>query len=353
MRASLRICLAVWLLALAAAVAAQELPAGSESLYQGEVPVTKQGAGERAAAIQRALAQVVIKLTGDPEAARNPLVARQLRSAASLEQGHRYRQDMETAPNGAPIYRQTLIVDFNRNAIDALIAASGLPVWPAPRTPTKLWLAIDDGRGARVVGAQQINVTRSLTRRAAERGLVLEPSPAGAVEQIGADAIWGFDAGALAGLVSRYGADNALVGKLYRTALGWNADWLLLADGVELDRWSTSDVDARRALAAGADGAAGALAKRFAKVMPSGPPAIVTVEVQGVDGAGDYLRLMGYLQTLAVVRSIVPVEASPERLRLSLDLATGLEGFQALIDGGQTLAALEGSVGDPVFLLQR
>lgn len=353
MHASLRICLTVWLLTCAGIVPAQELPAGSDSLYRGEVAVTNQGAGERTAAMPRALAQVLIKLTGDPESARHPLVAKQLHSADSVQLGHRYRQDEDTTPSGTPVYRQTLIVDFDRGAVDSVIAAAGLSVWPSPRAPTQLWLAIDDGRGARVVGAQQVNVTRSLTARAAERGLILKPSPAGAVEQVGADAIWGLDGGALAGLVSRYGAENALIGKLYRGAVGWTAEWLLLVDGVELDRWSSSDADARRALAAGADGAAEALARRFAKVMPSGPPAIVTVEVQGVHGTGDYLRLMGYLQTLAVVRGIVPVEATPERLRLHLDLATGLEGFEALIGGGQTLTVLGGAVGEPVLLLQR
>src|SRR5690606_27788016 len=54
------------------------------ALYRGEVELLSQGAGEIRAATARALAQVVIKLSGDPQAAAHPVVRRALAQAESF-----------------------------------------------------------------------------------------------------------------------------------------------------------------------------------------------------------------------------------------------------------------------------
>src|SRR3546814_17059633 len=63
-----------------------------------------------------------------------------------------------------------------------------------------------------------------------------------------------------------------LIGKLYRSKGGWTADWIFVDDGRVLSKWRDSKSDARRAMASGADGAADALTRRYAKLSPAGPP---------------------------------------------------------------------------------
>jgi len=118
--------------------------ADDASLYEGSALVNSQGNGERAAALQRALVQVIVKLTGQRSAAGLPQVRSLVGDASRLVKDSRYTADSETI-NGAPIYRQKLTAQFDRGAVDALIAGSGLPVWPGPRAPVLLWLVIEDG----------------------------------------------------------------------------------------------------------------------------------------------------------------------------------------------------------------
>ena len=46
---------------------------------------------------------------------------------------------------------------------------------------------------------------------------------------------------------------------------------------------------------------------------------------------------MSYLQTLAVVRKVTVIEASPGTLRLQLDLTLGLRGFMPMVATGNVL----------------
>jgi hypothetical protein len=101
-------------------------------------------------------------------------------------------------------------------------------------------------------------------------------------------------------------------------------------------------------MAAGADGAADALVRRYAKASAAGPAGIYRVTFTGIDSSEDYMRLSGYLQGLPVVRRVIPVRATPEGLQVDLDLATGLSGFRRLLNNDM----LQDEEGDPpVFRL--
>src|SRR5688572_7309118 len=156
--------------------------AQDDALYEGESMVDSQSEEQRAAALPRALGQVLVKVTGDPAAASDPAFARALGNAARMVQQYRYREDVVNV-GGAPQLRSFLIARFNPAAVDSLIAGAGRTVWPAPRPKPIVWLAIDDGRGPRLVGEAQQSAVSALTRRAGERGLALAYPLADAQDQ--------------------------------------------------------------------------------------------------------------------------------------------------------------------------
>lgn len=331
--------------------AAQTARADDLSLYEGSVPVNSQSPAERARALPGALAQVIGKVSGQRNAAASPVVRGLLGQAAQIVQDTRYSSDADTI-GGAPVYREKLIARFDRAAVDTLVEGAGLPVWPSPRPVPVLWLVIDDGHGPRMVTSSHLAVVRSLTDRGNDRGLAFQlPTGTAAESAAGLQAAWLGQSQAVIAPSAAYGSSMQLIGKLARTATGWAANWLLLDDGVELNRWSEVNPDARAALANAADVSADTLAKKYSRVVAGGPAGVFKIEIAGLHSGDDYVRMMGYLQSMGVVRHIVLLDASGDRLRMQLDLANGIEGFRSLVAAGRVLESASDS-GVPVFRLK-
>ena len=314
--------------------------------YTAEVPVTSQESRERDAALGRALAQVLVRVSGDLAAPNDPVAQRALRVAETLVVAAEYR-DVEEIAGGVPVQRQLLAASFDPEAVDALVVAAGLPLWAGERPRPMLWLAVDDGGGAgpRLVSAQQINVVKPLAQRGLERGVRLLLPAGTAVEQPAAGSIWALDAAAVHVLSSRYGARVQLLGKVGRAgAEGWTSEWLLAEGGTEIARWSVTDPSPQRAIAAGADRAADALAARQARRVPAGRAEVLDAELVGIDSASMWLELAGYLQSLPVLRGLDVVEARPDALRVRLDLAVDRARFEALLAGSGRLVPVAGGV---------
>lgn len=320
--------------ALCASFAAQ---AQELDLYEGEVPVASQSEADRLAALPAALAQVLAKVGGSGAS------GAATQDAASLLQQYRYRQDMANV-DGVARMRLHLIARFDRNAVQRLLDASGGVALPAQRPQPILWLAIDDGSGARIVSQDAAPAVAPLTSRAVQRGLrVRLPSydeqDRGIVipRDIPSGETYSVDTA-----TQRYGGP-ALIGWLRRGEGGWVADWRLRDGQTDVSRWRSQDAQAAVVLAAGADGAADALAQRYSQMVMSGPAGRYRVVVQGLSGAADYARVMDVLKRQPIVRSIAPVSLAGERLELDVALSAGVEGLARLLRG----SGLESvSVGD-------
>ncbi len=339
--------------AMAQSVRTEGDRAGAQGLYDAEVPVNSQGESERRNAMSRALVAVLSKLSGDRNVANRPGVGAEVRNAARYVDSYDYRQDRGTSPTGAPTFRSTLVVRFKREEVDSLISVLGVPVWPQPRPKPVVWLAIDDGSGPRFVGLQQTNAARPLLDRAVERGFQLGLPSGSAAEQALAGAIWRQDTAAVARASAAYRPPMQLIGKLYRSSAsgaGWTADWVFVDGGRVLSRWSSSDADARRAMASGADGAAEALMKRYARAPATGPAGTYRVMFTGINSTDDFLRLSAALQGMTVVRRITPVRAVGSTLEVDLELLSGVSGFRRMLGADSPIGGGEGD--PPVFFVK-
>lgn len=86
------------------------------------------------------------------------------------------------------------------------------------------------------------------------------------------------------------------------------ADWTFVDNGKVLGSWQSSNVE-RRAMAGGPT-----VRRCFVQVQVRagrGTPGGVSVQVLGIHGTDDYLRLAGYLDSVSIVRRVVPVSANP------------------------------------------
>ncbi|MGA9335745.1 MAG: DUF2066 domain-containing protein [Rudaea sp.] len=102
-------------------------PAGrAADLYSATVPVASQSDTDRADALKTALAQVVVGLTGGDNAVlARPEVSQAIGDAVKYVQQFQYTSDVVTN-GGQPQVHLNLVAQFDRNAVDKLLADLGL-----------------------------------------------------------------------------------------------------------------------------------------------------------------------------------------------------------------------------------
>ena len=94
--------------------------------YSGEAPVANQSEAARAGALKTALAEVVMRLTGDPGILARSEVATAVAAADKLVLQYRYRRDSVTdEASGMPGSRLVLVAEFDSVAVDRLLAGFG------------------------------------------------------------------------------------------------------------------------------------------------------------------------------------------------------------------------------------
>lgn len=340
-RTWLAITLCGWL-ALAAGLAS----ANEAALFEGEVDVRDQGEATRQAALPAALANVLVKLTGDPGIAADAGLAPRLQQAGSMLEQYRYRQE---ARAGSLQGQTVLIARFARAPVEALVASSGRSIWPTPRPTPVVWLAIDDGRGARMLASAQAQAVAALTRQANRRGLSLSYPLFDLEEQqrIVMSAFWAGDSAAARRSSPRYQSRVSLIGKLYRSASGWTAEWRVYDGEQLLAEAAPAGIDASSVLAAGADLVADTLGQRAAQYAADGTGGRFTVKVEGVGSAEDYVRLLQGIRRMSIVRSVQPRSAGQGLLQLELDLSVGLSGFARMASSSGLLEQGPEKSGSP------
>jgi len=306
---------AIFLLAVASFLsAAVAAPAGDP--YTAEVPVTGVGEGERDVAIARALGEVAVQVSGDPNAATK---VRSVRDPGALVSQYRYAM----APDGSRLLR----VAFDPGAVDALLRDKGLGgVSPAPAAsraagplPSLLLWVGKESDGSRVLVSSETDpgVGAAAERAAAASGLPLS-LPLGDLEdqeRLPAQALWAGDATLIESASSRYGADAVLAGAVTRRPGEdrWRGSWTLLGGDAGSQTFRTDGATAAEATGRAVALAAGRLAAvpaaapsevaaeipAVAPVAPpvSGPTERVRVQVRGVGSLAQHVRVMRLLQT--------------------------------------------------------
>nr|WP_305119092.1 DUF2066 domain-containing protein [Tahibacter harae] len=315
--------LAALLLPLAAGLVQAQSAA---SLYTGEVPVPDQSDEQRAIALKSALAQVVVKLTGDREAVNGEAVAKLIESAERYVQQYTYRQDVASV-DGQALLRLSLVASFDRAALDRVLRDRGLKVWtPAARPPVVAWLALDEGSGPRLVDSGEA-AARAMQQVAEQRGINLvwprldSPEQAQTTAQI----VWEADVMTLGADAARYQTDTVLIGQLRRVGDAWTARWTLAVGGQPQPVWESRDTDLAAVLAAGAEGAVDRTRGRSTSVAEERRITNTKVWISGLQSAQDYARLFENLAGNDLVKEFQPEQAHGDGLLLKLTLNVALD----------------------------
>lgn len=342
------LCLALGLLVLAARAETVK------GLYEADVPIASQDEQARAAAVDAGFRTVLVKVAGSAGVLDNPAVAATL-SRANNYLLQFYFTNISYPPRDAgPAEEPGLHVVFPPRTVDDILRRAGEPMLPPNRPATLVWLALDDGTGARLLSrAVDTAVADWLSFHAARRAMPLlfpqmdiEDSAAVTAEQV-----WALDTEATLRASARYDAESVLVGKLVRASDGsWLGEWRYL--GVAQDSAGPPG-DAGASDGAAIDGAASDGVASDAATVTAASDTGTNSDGSGSAPTLDALagQLADFTADAVAARYAVQTGlANTEQLRLRVD---GVAGFAAYEKLSRLLKAMTSVRGLQLVLIDR
>ena len=300
-----------------------------DNLYSATVTLSANASQPLNEAFERALGQVLVKVTGLPEAGRDAARAGLLPNPASLVQQYSRLPDNQ------------LSAQFDARAIRAALDSAGLPVWGENRPMVAVWLAVDSGGGKRVIlsdgsgnptgRADDIATLRDrLVRSADARGLpvVLPLVDAEDLGGVSFADIWGNFQGPVMQASQRYGADAILIGRANSLNVSDDQIRWTLTLGSEQASW-------RGDITTGPGQAADYLAQRLATYADSADT--LRVLVRNVDTLEKYGQLKNYLSTLNIVEQATVARVNADQLEFDLIVRGDVQRLESVLNRSRLL----------------
>jgi hypothetical protein len=275
-------------------------------LYESEVAVSGQGRTERHKAVRTALAEVLIKVSGNEQVALLPGIPELLGRSQQFLQQYRYRTETIGAGEvGTTEPQQWLWIRFNQAGLDKALREINVPIWGRSRPRTLLWLAVEQQGQRRLLGGSEgAELLATITGQAKRRGipLVLPLLDLEDQQRIKASDVWLNFQDNIINASARYPSEAILVGRLLDRGNGrWQGRWSLNLDGQMYDWSHTSRLET--VLAYGIQGTASALAERFVRVS-TGVPGELRILVKDIYNLADFARSERYLHALDTVTEV-------------------------------------------------
>jgi hypothetical protein len=290
------------------------------SLYTAQVPLDQEEDDPRARAYEMALADVLLRVSGQELSADAERFALLFPNPASY------------VVQFAPGADDTLWVSFDGEAIEKVLRFAGETVWGSDRPLTRIWLAVDWGQGEREIisaddparsrdEARSIDRNRLLRQRvldiAERRGLPVAFPLLDTIDlqNVGFSDIWGGFDEALIVASERYEADSILVGRI-RPASSQRNSWSYHIGGEE--RSWTGEPELVIGLVADL------LAAEFAI---SGNAALESIEltIAGVDSVEAFGAVQNVLGELTLIESFSIAEVEGDRIRYRVEALGGVD----------------------------
>jgi len=331
-------------------------------LFEAEITVKNQGEAERNRALNTALIDVLIKVSGNSNVASMAALEPVLSNPLGLVQQFRYRAlpKVENQPGqqtqGPEVtenpYNQILQVNFDPQAVNQALNNAGLPVWGRARPSTLLWLAVEDNNERYLVGGDSHPEIQKMIRDEAQRRGVPVLIPLLDLEDeanLRFTDVWGDFQDVIVDASNRYQAEAFLVGRLFRQSDGtWQGRWSLYSNN-DNRHWDMTADQTRDVIVSGIDGAADYLSSKFSKIISEVESTSVELSITGIDSLGDYARAMKYLHSLDPVTQLQVEKVSSSTIVLLLGIRGDHTELVQAIGFGSTLAPVLPPEVDPAI----
>lgn len=286
-----------------------------QGLYSQAVPVTDEGAQSQKGDMSRALARVLVKVSGRQKVLSNPAIQKALREPENYVQQFGFR-------SGSGLDRQQYFqADFNEEAINNLLRSAGLAIWGANRSPTIIWLALDNGSGRSIVSSSG-NLAAAFAGGFQDRGVpVLFPMlDVEDASVITAADLWGGFNDVVSKASRRYGTESILTGRLTRNGELYNGRLTLLFRDSVARTSEVSGLDGAGVAGLAANLVGATLSDHYA-IDASQNSGNLVLLVENITNLEAYAALGSYLEQLTAIRdvSVRKVRGNTVELELVVD----------------------------------
>jgi len=310
--------LSLLVLLLASMVNAEQV----KQMHTQAALVPNQSAEEREVAASSALAQVLVRMSGSVDALDAPAIERLLqRPEAYLESFHYEATEELIDYRGQPVQAARLVLKFSGSALEKALRDAQQPVWPANRPSSLVWLVAQQPGGVQVINpAEDELLDKALTGAAANVGLPIALPLLDLQDQMAASAadLWSLDQEAIRSASRRYAVDAVLVGRYSETSSGqWMASWLF-EHKAKQQLFDSEGVSREEMIEKGLQRVAAYLAGLYGVVASDMPANALVAKIDGIDGFGDYVQALEYLNKLAIVGHVGLLSLEGDVMTVSL-----------------------------------
>jgi len=301
-----------------------------EGLYEAELPVTSQGRTERNKVVRAALAEVIIKVSGNSQVSVSPGIPEILKRSKQYLQQYRYRTvDLPPDPKtGIAGTEQLLWVRFDQVALDKSLRDIEVPIWGHSRPVTLVWMASDQQGQRQLLGSSDFAMlTDSFLAQAKRRGIPIALPLFDLEDQLRVsvtDILGGFKEPVMEASI-RYPADAVMFGRIREISPErWEGRWTLNTAGKEYS-WSQQG-DLVTVLDFAVDGMAVNLAASYARASGNNPGQL-KVLVTGITNLDDYARSDRYLAGLDGVIDVQAAQIERDHVLFDVQLRGDLQNL--------------------------
>jgi hypothetical protein len=265
------------------------------ALYEAIVPLRGPTEADRKASFGEALRVAAVRASGRREAATHAQITAAAADPAS------YVQQYATTTG------RLLKVGFDGEAMERLLQKAGLPLWPAERPVTTVYLFGAAGSTRAITAADRVPERTELERAAQLRGLAV---------------VWPTEPLDAATAQTRIAAGDGTGAVLVGTAAGAAFDWTFGHAG--------QSSRTQGGATAGLDLAADTLAARYAPASTRGT-ATAEVRVDGINDVRAYAALTHYVSKLSLVRTLAVEEFAGDTVSMRLTLRGDKELLRRIV----------------------
>ena len=305
------------------------------SLYQVELPVATQQEDVRSEAVRDGFRQVLIKLSGNPDIDKNPLIKENIRRAEY------YVQDYSYAPPSPASSTYFLKVRFDKEDTNNLLKKSGVIFWGDTRPLILVWLAVDDNVTNDIVSNEESNdLVTNLKEQGKKYGLplIFPTMDVTDISVVSLDDVNRMNVKTLQSAGQRYAPDALLIGKLVKDqdADDWISEWKLVFDDNEWD-FKVKDIDPDNIFDDVLFKAGKTLSQELMTKSAQKTQTWLKLQVANISRSNDLSDLMKFLKQLSQVQQVELSEVSGDVVQVSVLVKGNVSSFQQNAVIGQRL----------------